>query len=64
MREATRTIDPREMERKSRWLEDRILAVPVLPASPDRAPAFSFVYGGKSSGECLPALVEEDTVGT
>jgi len=59
-REATRTIDPREMERKSRWLEDRILSAPGLPASADRAPAFSFVYGGKPSGEGLPAWPRVD----
>jgi alpha-galactosidase len=47
-------VDSTEMTRKNDWVRDNLLTAA-------KAPAFSFVYGGKSSSALLPSWPRSDT---
>ena len=46
---------PEEMQKRDRWVADRLLSAPAQPTVTSQNPVFSFVYGDQPSGKLLAA---------
>ena len=52
---AAGSSQPEEMQKRDRWLRDRLLSAAGQPTVPSDNPVFSFVYGEQPSGKLLAA---------